>query len=285
MDVKNAFRHDDIIIRGIDSSLITSLQQKLKDSFHMKDPLNLQQKIKDSFHMKDPLTYFLGLEVHNVASGVFLNQYKYTKDLISLAGLQDSCSVDTPLELNVKYFREKVQQVSQFMQAPCHLHFVPVHHIIQYLLGTSTRGFFFSTDFPIRLNAFSDSGWAGCHDTRCLVTGGAKCFGKDKACLNETEEVNTAQHKRDLEAYKAWKKANSNARGIISSVNLIHNDSITKFSNVARHVELEDEHLGTVKTALLMPLRQSQVVQNLQVSNARKLEKKWERQRHWRRTL
>ena len=193
---------DDIIIRGIDSSLITSLQQKLKDSFHMKDPLNLQQKIKDSFHMKDPLTYFLGLEVHNVASGVFLNQYKYTKDLISLAGLQDSCSVDTPLELNVKYFREKgnllshptmfrqlfgnlnhltitqlnisfaVQQVSQFMQAPCHLHFVPVHHIIQYLLGTFTRGFFFSTDFPIRLNAFSDSGWAGCHDTRCLVTGG-----------------------------------------------------------------------------------------------------------------
>ena len=75
---------DDIIITGTDSLLITSLQQQLKDSFHMKD--------------LGTLTYFLGLEVHNVASGVFLNQHKYTQDLISLAGLQDSSFVDTPLE-------------------------------------------------------------------------------------------------------------------------------------------------------------------------------------------
>ncbi|XP_015158880.1 uncharacterized mitochondrial protein AtMg00810-like [Solanum tuberosum] len=84
---------DAIIITGTDSSLITSLQQQLKDYFHMKD--------------LGTLTYSLGLEVHNVASGVFLNQHKYTQDLISLAGLQDSSSVDTPLELNVKYRREE----------------------------------------------------------------------------------------------------------------------------------------------------------------------------------
>ena len=84
---------DDIIIIGTDSSLITSLQQQLKDSFHVKD--------------LGSLTCFLGLEVHNVASGVLLNQHRYAQDLISLAGLQDSSSVDTPLELNVKYHREK----------------------------------------------------------------------------------------------------------------------------------------------------------------------------------
>ena len=84
---------DDIIITGTDSSLITSFQQQLKDSFHMKD--------------LGTLTYFLYLEVDNVASGVFLNQHKYTQDLISLVGLQDSSSIDTPLELNVKYHREK----------------------------------------------------------------------------------------------------------------------------------------------------------------------------------
>ena len=51
--------------------------------------------------MKDlgTLTYFLGSEVHNIASGVFLNQHKYAQDLISLVGLQDSSSVHTPLEL------------------------------------------------------------------------------------------------------------------------------------------------------------------------------------------
>ena len=43
--------------------------------------------------------------------------------------------------------------------------------------------------------------------------------------LNQQEEVYTTQHRRDLEAYKAWKMANSTAREIIvSSVvdDLIH---------------------------------------------------------------
>lgn len=111
-----------------------------------------------------------------------------------MVGLQDSSSVDTPLELNVKYRREEddllpnqtmfrqlvgslnyltitrldisfaVQQVSQFMQAPHHLHLVVVRCIIRYLLGTSTRGLTFPNGSPIRLNAFIDSDWA-----RCLV--------------------------------------------------------------------------------------------------------------------
>ncbi|KAF3623558.1 putative glucan endo-1,3-beta-glucosidase A-like [Capsicum annuum] len=92
---------------------------------------------------------------------------------------------------------------------------------------------------------------------------------------------NTAQHKRELEAYKAWKKADSIARGIIVSfvvddlihdvrnfllpmpsghtckeymgeylkVNLTHNDSIKTFSDAVRHVKLEDEWLGAAKDA------------------------------------
>ncbi|XP_015158948.1 uncharacterized mitochondrial protein AtMg00810-like [Solanum tuberosum] len=182
---------NDIIITGTDSSLITCLQQQLKDSLYL-----------------GTLTYFLGLEVHNVASGVFLNQHKYTQDLISLAGLQVSSSVDTPLEINVKYRREEgdllpdptifrqlvgslnyltitrldisfaVQQVSQFMQAPRHLHLVAVRRIIRYLLGTSTLGLFFPSGSLIHLNAFSDSDWAGCPDTRRSVSGWCMFLGE-----------------------------------------------------------------------------------------------------------
>ena len=53
------------------------------------------------------LTYFLGLEVHTDSSGIFLNQHKYTQELISLASLKDSSSVDTPMEVNVKYRSEE----------------------------------------------------------------------------------------------------------------------------------------------------------------------------------
>lgn len=73
----------------MDSDLITRLQQHLQASFHMKD-----------FGL---LTYFFGLEVHSDHSGIFLSQHKCTLDLITAVGLQDSPSVDTPLEVNTKY--------------------------------------------------------------------------------------------------------------------------------------------------------------------------------------
>ena len=84
---------DNIIITGTDCGLITKLQQMLHTTFHMKD---LRQ-----------LTYFLGLEVHHRASGIFVNQHKYIQYLITLAGLEDTSSVDTPMEVNAKYRKDE----------------------------------------------------------------------------------------------------------------------------------------------------------------------------------
>jgi hypothetical protein len=78
---------DDIVIIGTDSSLIAHFKQNLQAS--------------------GLLTYFFGLEGHTDSSGIFLNQHKYTQDLISLVGLQDSSSMDTPMEVNVKYRSEE----------------------------------------------------------------------------------------------------------------------------------------------------------------------------------
>uniref|UniRef100_A0A2N9I820 Integrase catalytic domain-containing protein n=1 Tax=Fagus sylvatica TaxID=28930 RepID=A0A2N9I820_FAGSY len=129
---------DDIIITGTDSALISQLKQYLQDSFHMKD--------------LGSLTYFLGLEITTGAHGIFLSQHKYAQDLVAAAGLQDSTPLDTPMELNLKLRKEEgdllsdpvsyrtlvgslvyltitrpdisyaVQQVSQFMASPRHLH-------------------------------------------------------------------------------------------------------------------------------------------------------------------
>ena len=163
---------DDIIITGIDCDLITKLQQLLHATFHMKD---LGQ-----------LTY-LGLEVHYRSHGHFVNQHKYIQDLITLAGLEDTSSVDTPIEVNVKYRKDEgdlldeptlyrrlvgsliyltttrpdisyvVHQVSQFMSSPRHLHLAAVRRIILYLRGSPTRGLFFPTDTSLQLVAYSDA--------------------------------------------------------------------------------------------------------------------------------
>ena len=151
---------DDIIITSTNCGLIAKLQQLLHATFHMKD---LSQ-----------LTYFLGLEVHYQSHGLFMNQHKYIQDLITLAGLEDTSYVDSPMEVNVKYRKDEgdhldeptlyrrlvgsliyltttrsdisyvVHQVSQFMSSPRHLHL-------------ATRGFFFPTDTSLQLVAASDS--------------------------------------------------------------------------------------------------------------------------------
>lgn len=150
---------DDIVITGFDVEAISEIQKFLHSTFHMKD---LGQ-----------LTYFLGLEVHHQPQGIFVNQHKYTQDLVQLTGLTEATSVDTPMEINVKYRRDggelledptlyrklvgsliyltitrpdisyAVHTVSKFMQAPRHLHLSAVRRIIRYILGTSSRGLFF----------------------------------------------------------------------------------------------------------------------------------------------
>jgi hypothetical protein len=63
-----------------------------------------------------------------------------------------------------------VQQVSQFMKTPRHLHLAVVRRIIRYLQGSPGRGLFFSIGSPLRLVAYSDADWARCPDTRLSVT-------------------------------------------------------------------------------------------------------------------
>ena len=164
---------DDIVITGSDSALLSQLKTHLSESFYMKD--------------LGSLTYFLGLQVHHSPSSISLNQHKYASDLVATTGLQGATSVDTPMELNVKLRKEEgdllvdpslfrklvgslvyltitkpeisfvVQQVSQFLQTPLHLHLVVVRRIVRYVQGTSTRGLFFPTGNSTRLAAYSDA--------------------------------------------------------------------------------------------------------------------------------
>ena len=116
-----------------------------------------------------------------------MNQHKYIQDLITLAGLEDASSIDTLMEVNVKYRKDEgdllddpilyrrlvgsliyltttrpdisyvVHQVSQFMTSPWHLYLVVVQLIIRYLRGSPTRGLFFPTGSSLQLVAYSDA--------------------------------------------------------------------------------------------------------------------------------
>ena len=62
----------------------------------LKNFLNQQFEMKDLRH----LSYFLGLEITHSTDDLYITQAKYAFDLLSRAGLTDSKTVDTPVELN-----------------------------------------------------------------------------------------------------------------------------------------------------------------------------------------
>ena len=193
---------DDIVITGTDDSLIAHLKQHLQQSFHMKDLGNL--------------AYFLGLEIKVDTHGLFVSQHKYAMDLVAAAGLQEVPPLDTPMELNVKLRKDEgellsdptayrtlvgsliyltntrpdlsyaVQQVSQYMASPRHLHMTAVKRIIRYVNGTLARGLCYPTGTSPTLHAYSDADYAGCSDTRrstigwCMFLGPALISWKSK---------------------------------------------------------------------------------------------------------
>ena len=180
----------------------------------------------------------------------FLNQHKYTHDLITLVGLEDTSSSDTPLEVNTKsrseegdllpdpiVFRQLVgnlnyltitcpdisftdQQVSQFMHTPRHLHLAVVHRIIKYLRGTPSHGLFFPTGSPLRLVAYSDADWAGCPDTRRFVSGWCMFLGDSLISWKSKKQARVSKSSMESE-YRAMSIACSKIvwlRGILSKV-------------------------------------------------------------------
>ena len=78
---------NDMIITGDDLSGIQ----------YLKDFLSQQFEMKDLGH----LSYFLGLEITYSTNGLYITQAKYASKLLSQAGLTESKTVDTLVELNV----------------------------------------------------------------------------------------------------------------------------------------------------------------------------------------
>ena len=77
---------NDMIIIGDDLSGIQELKDFLSQQFEMKD--------------LGHLSYFLSLEITHSTYGLYITQVKYASDLLSRAGLTDSKTIDTPVELN-----------------------------------------------------------------------------------------------------------------------------------------------------------------------------------------
>ena len=80
----------------VDDIIFGSTKDELAHSF------SKLMQVEFEISMIRELTHFLGLQIHQQDSSIFLSQSKYAKNLVKKFGLESASSVRTPMSLNVK---------------------------------------------------------------------------------------------------------------------------------------------------------------------------------------
>lgn len=178
---------DDLIVAGNNNRRCDQFKKYLQSCFQIKD--------------LGALHYFLGLEVMRTADGIHLCQGKYTRDIITEAGLKDAKHVETPIPQHHGLSNEDgellddapayrrlvgrllyltltrpdltyaVHLLSQFMQKPRKPHMEMAKRVVRYLAKAPDQGILYPTNNSLVLKAYGDADWGTCPTSRRSVTG------------------------------------------------------------------------------------------------------------------
>ncbi|KAL0312159.1 UNVERIFIED_CONTAM: Retrovirus-related Pol polyprotein from transposon RE1 [Sesamum radiatum] len=241
LDINNAFLHgyldEDIYMLSPEGyhnepGLVCKLEGSLYGP-SLSDIQNVKVYLHDLFSIKDlgDARYFLGLEIARNSSSTYLAQMKYTLDIIKDTGLQHSKSVSIPFPSDLKLtansgtrlqhpdiFRRlvgpllylgftkpdishSVQQLSQFLNHPCEGHLSAALHVVRYLKGCPSQGFFLPTSNNFELSVFSDADWASFKHSRrsltefCVFLGSAFVSWKTKKQSTVSRSTTEAKYR------------------------------------------------------------------------------------------
>nr|GEW27942.1 hypothetical protein [Tanacetum cinerariifolium] len=180
---------DDIIFGSIDPRYATLFSDLMKSRFEMS--------------MMGEMTFFLGLQVNQSPSGIFINQSKYVHEILKKYGLHTSDIIVTPMDIKDKldldhigtpvdatkyrsmigalmYFTSSRPDIvhatcvcARYQAHPTEKHLKEVKRIFRYLWGTVNMGLWYTKDSGFKLTGFSNADYAGCKDTFKNTSGGA----------------------------------------------------------------------------------------------------------------
>ncbi|KAJ9545152.1 hypothetical protein OSB04_024859 [Centaurea solstitialis] len=184
---------DDIIFASTNPESWTEFEQIMKSRFQMS--------------MMGELTFFLGLQVRQTPQGIFINQSKYTHDILKSFDFNGPKSASTPMStsfqldadlsgnpVDQKVYRAIIGSLlyltairpdimfatcvcACFQCDPRESHLGAVKRILKYLKGTPNFGLWYPKDSGFELTAFTDSDHSGCKLNRKSTSGDCQFLG------------------------------------------------------------------------------------------------------------
>ncbi|RVW19222.1 uncharacterized mitochondrial protein AtMg00810-like [Vitis vinifera] len=178
---------DDLIFTGNDSVMFERFKKSMMVEFEMFD-LGMMH-------------YFLGIEVVQSDTGIFISQKKYVQEILNRFQMKDCNLVSTPTQFGLKLNKDhggkkvdsiiykqivgslmyltatrpdimhSVSLISRYMENPTELHFLAAKKICCYLQGTKDFGLFYKKGKRSDLIGFTDSDYAGDQDNRRSTSG------------------------------------------------------------------------------------------------------------------
>ena len=150
------------------------------------------------------LSHFLGLQIHQQESGIFISQSKYAKNLVKKFGLESASPVRTPMSPNVKLnvdllgknidsslyrnmigsllyliaskpnINYSIEVYASYQANPRESHMIALKRIIKYVKSTADFRVWYSKDTNDVLAGYYDADWAENADDRKSTSRG--CF-------------------------------------------------------------------------------------------------------------
>ncbi|CAH9114878.1 unnamed protein product [Cuscuta europaea] len=184
---------DDIIFGSTNPELCKKFSQVMQSQFEMS--------------MMGELSYFLGLQVKQVPEGIFINQGKYTRDLIKKFGVEGKSSVKIPMNTSqgigpddegkdvdattyrgiigsLLYLTASRPDISfsvgicaRYQSKPKESHLSAAKRIIRYIKGNPNAGLWYPKGGNFELIGYSDSDFAGCRLDRKSTSGHCQLLG------------------------------------------------------------------------------------------------------------
>ncbi|GJV30528.1 retrovirus-related pol polyprotein from transposon TNT 1-94 [Tanacetum coccineum] len=199
---------DDIIFASTDPRDCDHFSNKMSSKFQMS--------------MMGQISFFLGLQISQNPRGIFINQSKYSKEILNKFDLHNSDPIDTPMVERTKLDEDlsgnpidqtqyrgmvgclmyliasrpdlvfAVCMCARYQSKPTKKHLEAVKRIFRYIQGTINMGLWYPKDTAMALRAYTDADHAGCQDTRRSTSGRAQLLGDKLVSWSSKKQTSTS---------------------------------------------------------------------------------------------